>query len=81
MRWGLFRSYSWFRIVTCLTEEGRGERMFYSDYHHELAKERMHRAIEEREHANLVKQVRLAGRGPRGGMLARSAAFLTALFR
>jgi len=55
--------------------------MFYSDYHHELAKERMHRAIEEREHANLVKQVRLGGKGPRGGMLARSAAFVTALFR
>ena len=55
--------------------------MFYGDYQRELAKERMRAAIEEREHANLVKQVRLAGRGPRGGMFARSAAFVVALFR
>ncbi|MDQ3285612.1 MAG: hypothetical protein M3P92_07920 [Actinomycetota bacterium] len=55
--------------------------MFYGDYHQELGKERMQAAIEEREHDNLVKQVRLAGRGPRGGMFARSAAFVTALFR
>jgi hypothetical protein len=55
--------------------------MFYGDYHQELAKERMRAAIEERQHVNLVKQVRSAGRGPRGGMFARSAAFVTALFR
>ena len=56
--------------------------MFYGDYHQELAKERMQAAIEQREHATLVKQVRLAGRSsPRGGMFARSAAFVTALFR
>jgi hypothetical protein len=55
--------------------------MFYGDYQQEMAKERMRAAIEEREHVNLVKQVRLAGRGPRGGMFARSAAFVTALFR
>jgi hypothetical protein len=59
----------------------RGERMFYGDYQQELAKERMRAAIEEREHANLAKQARLAGRDPRGGMFARSAAFVTALFR
>ena len=55
--------------------------MFYGDYYQELAKERMRASIEERKHVNLVKQVRLAGRGPRGGVLARSAAFLTALLR
>jgi hypothetical protein len=55
--------------------------MFYGEYHHELAKERMRAAIEEREHVKLVKQVRLAGRGSRGGMFARSAALVTALFR
>jgi hypothetical protein len=55
--------------------------MFYGDYHQELGKERMRAAIEEREHVNLVKQVRLAGRGARSGMFARSAAFVTALFR
>ncbi len=55
--------------------------MFYGDYQQELAKERMRAAIEEREHANLAKQARLAGRDPRGGMFARSAAFVTALFR
>ncbi len=55
--------------------------MFYGDYQQELAKERMRAAIEGREHAKLVKQVRLAGRGPRGGILVRSAAFVTAVFR
>jgi hypothetical protein len=55
--------------------------MFYGDYHQELGKERMQAAIEEREHVNLLKQVRLAGRGHHGGMFGRSAAFVTALFR
>jgi len=55
--------------------------MFYGDYQQELAKERMRAAIEERERVNLVKQVRLAGRGSRGGMFVRNAAFVTALFR
>ena len=55
--------------------------MFYGDYQQELAKGRMRAAIEEREHVNLVKQVRLAGGGPRGGMFARSATFVMALFR
>jgi hypothetical protein len=55
--------------------------MFYGDYHHELAKERMQTAIKEREHGNLVRQMRLARRGPRSSMFARSAALFTALFR
>ena len=59
----------------------RGERMFYGDYHQELGKERMQAAIEERERVNLVKQVRLAGRGSGGGVFVRGAAFVTALFR
>ena len=55
--------------------------MFYSDYHHELAKERMQTAIKEREHGNLVKRARLASSGPRRDIFARSTAFVTALFR
>jgi hypothetical protein len=55
--------------------------MFYGDYHHELAKERMQTAIKEREHGDLVKQARLANRGPRMGIFARSTALVTALFR
>jgi len=55
--------------------------MFYGDYHHELDKERMQTAIKEREHSDLVKQARLASRGPRMGTFTRSTAFVTALFR
>lgn len=55
--------------------------MFYGDYHQELAKERMRKAIEEREHVELVKQVRLASRDARSGIFARSAAVVWALFR
>ena len=59
----------------------RGERMSYGDYHHQLAKERMQTAIKEREHSDLVKQARLASRGPRMGTFTRSPALVTALFR
>jgi hypothetical protein len=59
----------------------RGERMFYSDYNHELAKERMQTAIKEREHVNLVKQMRLAGKGSRGGWVARTVAPIVSLVR
>ena len=48
--------------------------MFYSDYNHQLAKERMQTAIKEREHVNVVKQMRLARKGPRGGWVARTVA-------
>ena len=73
--------YSRFRAGRCPTDEERGEKMLYGDYEHVLAKERMQSAIREREHDRLVKQLRSAGRGPRGGLIARSAALLTALFR
>ena len=59
--------------------------MLYGDYEHALAKERMQTAIREREQDRLIKQLRSASRGPRGGLIARSAALstalLTALFR
>jgi hypothetical protein len=59
----------------------RGERMFYSDYNHELAKERMQTAIKEREHANLIKQMRLLRKDPRGGWVARTVAPIVSLVR
>ena len=55
--------------------------MLYGDYEHVLAKERMESAIREREQDRLVKQLRLAREGPRTGLVARSAALVTALFR
>ena len=55
--------------------------MLYGDYEHVLAKERMQSAIREREHDRLVKQLRLANRGRRGGLIVRSAALITSLFR
>ena len=55
--------------------------MFYGDYNHELAKERMQTAIKEREHVNLVKQMRLAGKGSRGGWVARTVAPIVSLVR
>jgi hypothetical protein len=77
-----WRGYSRFSGGRCPTDEERGEKkMFYGDYYHALAKERMHTAIREREHAHLVKQLRLAGKGPRSGLIARSAALILSLFR
>ena len=55
--------------------------MLYGDYEHMLAKERMQTAIREREHGQLVKQLRTASRSSRSGLLARSAALITSLFR
>jgi hypothetical protein len=55
--------------------------MFYGDYSYELAKERMETAIRDHEHDRLVKQLRLATKGPSSGFVARSAALITALFR
>jgi hypothetical protein len=55
--------------------------MFYGDYYQALAKERMHTAIREREHDHLVKQLRMAGKGPRSSLIARSAALILSLFR
>ena len=55
--------------------------MFYGDYSYELAKERMETAIRAREHNQLVKELRLASKDPRGGLVARSSALLMTLFR
>jgi hypothetical protein len=55
--------------------------MLYGDYEHVLAKERMESAIREREQDRLVKQLRSASRSPRGGLIARSVALITSLFR
>jgi hypothetical protein len=63
------------------TKTERSKKVFYGDYSYELAKERMETAIRDREHDGLVKQLRLARKGPRSGLVARSAAFLTTLFR
>ncbi len=61
--------------------EERGEKMFYGDYYHEVAKERMQTAIRDREHAHLVKQLRSASKDSRSGLIARSAALIMSLFR
>ncbi len=55
--------------------------MFYGDYSYELAKERMETAIKAHEQDRLVKQLRLARKGPRGGLVARSSALVMTLFR
>ena len=55
--------------------------MFYGDYYQALAKERMHTAIRECEHDHLVKQLRMAGKGPRTSLIARSAALILSLLR
>ena len=55
--------------------------MFYGDYSYDLAKERMQTAIKAREHDQLVKQLRLASKGPRSGLVARSSALIMTLFR
>ena len=55
--------------------------MFSGDYSYELAKERMESAIRAREHDQLVKELRLARKGPRSGLVARSSALLMTLFR
>jgi hypothetical protein len=73
--------YSRFKARRCPTGEERGEKMLYGDYEHVLAKERMQTAIREREHGQLVKQLRSAGRGSRSGLIARSASLITSLFR
>ncbi|MDQ3590001.1 MAG: hypothetical protein M3392_07140 [Actinomycetota bacterium] len=55
--------------------------MFYGDYSYELAKERMQTAIRAHEHDQLVKQLRLARKGSRGGVVARTSALVLTLFR
>ena len=63
-------------------EEGEErEKMFYGDYSYDLAKERMETAIKAHEQDRLVKQLRLARKGPRGGLVARSSALVMTLFR
>jgi hypothetical protein len=55
--------------------------MFYGDYSYELAKERMETAIRAREHGQLVKELRLARKGPRASLVARTSALIMTLFR
>ena len=55
--------------------------MFYGDYSYELAKERMDTAIKAHEHGHLVKQLRLARKGPRSGLVGRSSALIMTVFR
>ena len=55
--------------------------MFYGDYSYELAKERMETSIKAHEHDRLVKELRLARKGSRSGVVARSSALVMTLFR
>ena len=59
--------------------------MFYGDYPYELAKERMETSIKAHEHDRMVKELRLARKGPRSGprsgVVARSSALVMTMFR
>lgn len=55
--------------------------MFYGGYSYELAKERMEDAIRDHERENLVKELRLARKGPRSGFVARGGALILPLFK
>ena len=55
--------------------------MFYGDYSYELTKERIEAAIRAHEHDQLVKQLRLARKGPRDGVVARTGALVMTMFR
>ena len=77
----MLRVYSSYRAGTCPTKKERSEKMFSGDYSYELAKERMESAIRAREHDQLVKELRLARKDPRSGLVARSSALLMTLFR
>jgi hypothetical protein len=61
--------------------KNRSEKMFYGDYSYELAKERMETSIKAHEHDRLVKELRLARKGSRSGVVARSSALVMTLFR
>jgi hypothetical protein len=65
----------------CPTEKQRSEKMFYGDYSYEQATLKIETAIKDHEHDNLVKQLRLAKKGPSSGLVARSGALIMALFR
>ena len=81
MRWGVLSGYSSYEAGTCPTKKERSEKMFHGDYSYEWAKERMETAIRDHEHDQLVKQLRLARKGHRSGLVARSAALIMTLFR
>jgi hypothetical protein len=78
---GVLRPYSYFSAGTCPTNKKRSEKMFYGDYSYELAKERMETSIKAHEHDRLVKELRLARKGSRSGVVARSSALVMTLFR
>jgi hypothetical protein len=65
----------------CPTNKKRSEKMFYGDYSYELAKERMEASIKAHEHDRLAKELRLARKGSRSGVVARSSALVMTLFR
>jgi hypothetical protein len=78
---GVLRPYSYFSAGTRPTNKKRSEKMFYGDYSYELAKERMETSIKAHEHDRLVKELRLARKGSRSGVVARSSALVMTLFR
>jgi hypothetical protein len=78
---GVLGVYSSHRAGMCPTKKEWSEKMFYGDYSYELAKERMETAIRAHEHDRLVKQLRLARKVPRGGVLARTVALVMTMFR
>jgi hypothetical protein len=55
--------------------------MLYHDLDYGLGKERVVQMRKEIEHDHLAKRLRLASRSPRGGLIVRSAALITSLFK
>jgi hypothetical protein len=81
MRWDVLGAYSYFRAGRRPTKKQRSKKMFYGDYSYELDRERMDTAIKAHEHDTLVKQFRLARKGSRSGLVARSGVLIMTLFR
>ena len=81
MRRGVPRAYSYVTAGTGPTKKESSEKMFYGDYSYEMTKERIEAAIRAHEHDQLVKQLRLARKGPRDGVVARTGALVMTMFR
>lgn len=83
MRRGVLGPYSGRKVGTFPRAKERNEEMFYyGGYSHDLAKERMETIFRDVERDRFAKRIRSANKEPsRTGVVARSSAFVTALFR
>jgi len=81
IRWNALRAYSLSIVGTGPTTKERSENMFDGDYSYELAMEKIEHGIKAHEHHRLVMQLHSVRKGQRRGMVARTTAFVLALFR